>query len=92
MLSILVAVSVEEDSQSSEVVLVSEHWPHLSTLLGIPHCKPITKQVLPLAVDLEVQQQLPVVHPGRLKEVEVIELGYRRGEETSPTLLLGKLY
>ena len=67
VLSIVVAVGVKEDSKSNKVVLATKHRANLSLLLGVPEGKPVTKQSLPLTVDLELNHHLPVVHTNRLQ-------------------------
>lgn len=67
VLSIVVAIGVKEDSQSSEEVFATKHGADLSLVFGVPEGKPIPKQVLPLTVDMELNHNLPVVHSDRLQ-------------------------
>lgn len=62
MFSVVVAVGVKEDAQSSEEVLATKHGANLALLLRVPEGKSIAKQVLPLTVDLELNHHLPVMH------------------------------
>lgn len=67
MFSVVVAVGVEEDAESSEVVLATKDGTDLALFLCVPEGKPITKQMLPLTMHLELNHNLPVVHTNWLQ-------------------------
>lgn len=82
MFSIVVAVGVKEDAESSEVVLATKHGANLALLLGVPEGKPIAEQVLPLTVHLKLDHNLPVVHTDWLQ--------VHKGEEKGRNLIQHK--
>ena len=67
MFSVVIAVGVKEDAESSEVVLATKDRTDLALLLCVPEGKPIAKQVLPLTMHLELNHNLPVVHTNWLQ-------------------------
>lgn len=60
MRSIVIAVRVQNDRQSQEVVTAAKHRSRVQPISRVPNGEPIAKQILAFAVNLEVYMHLPV--------------------------------
>lgn len=64
--AVLVRVGVEEDAQTLELVLVPEHVARSKRILHVPERHAVAEQILAVAIDLELDYDLPISELNRL--------------------------
>ena len=66
--AIVVAVSIGDDGQSGEKILVSENRSGAHSVLGVPDGQAVTEQIFGRSMHLELDLQLPVPSVNRLQD------------------------
>lgn len=64
--AVLIGVRIEEDAQTIELILVSEHIARPERMFDVPKGHTVAEQILTMAIDLEFDYDLPVSKRDRL--------------------------
>lgn len=73
--AVLVRIGVEEDAQAIELVLVPEHIARSERIFHVPERHSVAEQILTVAIDLELDYDLPISELNRLFGVRASDGG-----------------
>jgi hypothetical protein len=66
---IVVAISVEKNSQTMKIVFTSKNCTHLIFFHCVPKCKAIPKHNISLTMNTKMELNFPILHSDRLEKV-----------------------
>lgn len=69
MRTVVIAVSIQYNSQPMEEVFISKYGSRLHFIFGIPNGKTVAEKFSPLAMDFEMHLQLPISQLAWLENV-----------------------